>query len=1264
MDRYKSLNIKFDPNLPITGKRHEIINAIKNNQVIIISGETGSGKTTQIPKLCLKAGQGRQKIIGCTQPRRIAAINVAKRISQELGTTKSKMVGYKIRFDDKTLDHTCIKIMTDGVLLAETRKDRFLKQYDTIIVDEAHERSLNIDFVLGILKRLINKRKDLKLIISSATIDTEKFSRAFDNASVIEVLGRMFPVQVQYLPFLLENEDQTNEDQGYIEAALSAVNFVLSNYSKGDILVFMPTQQDISDTIKLIKDSNADNIVVLPLFARLSPQDQLRVFANSLKRKVIVATNVAETSLTIPNIKYVIDTGLARISSYSSQTRTTSLLVQPVSKASANQRKGRCGRVAKGLCIRLFDKDDFENRQAFTTPEILRSNLAEVILRMIFLNLGDVFYFPFIDKPSDKSIKDGFATLVELGALQKNKIGYKLTKIGRIMAMLPIDPKLSRILIEANAKGCLNEAVVITSALAIFDPRQRSFQNEKQADLKHKQFADNTSDFISFLNVWDTYQREKKQLKSRTKLKKYCQANYLSFKRLKEWDEICRQLIRILKEHEIKSENALVYNTTKNLKSKEYETGGPLYIALHQAILSGYLTNIAHKKEKNIFNAAKGQQAMIFPGSGLFNNAGSWIVAAQFVTTSRLFAKTVANIEPQWIEPVAKHLCKYSYFDPHWAKSQGRVVVKEQVSLFGLIIVPQREVAYGKINAIHAGEIFIYNALVKKEINQKFDFLIHNQKLIDKCKNLEDKLRKKDISEDDIFNFYKSKLKKPFFDIRTFARFINEQKKSVVKTSSQNNESSQKDFKNDDFLKLSMADLEKNHIDKEQLAFFPDTLEMNQKKFKLEYIFNPKDKKDGITIKVPQSHAHLVLKNEVDKLVPGLFEKKIAALIKALPKKYRIKLMPVTKNASIIVKDIHNKEMQDLPLFFMLSSIIKKRFKVVIPINQWSDAKLPYYLKMRISIRDSKDQEIKALRDSSFLADYSFSRHKNDSEELFLDSLFEAFKKKHEKEDIRKWDFKDLEEFIIFKDKKGLKQKFYPALKVKKSNKKKDELLSLRLFASKQGAHNSHVKGIKKLFLLCYQDDFAAFRKDIQSFLKTKILSVSIKQSNIKNLYHIAKQFVQVVLLIEKEYQACEKLLKQLSLKHSKNKTLLNALQSFMNDLEKLVPQNFLFLYKFEQIKHLKRFIACINIRAQRAVENFEKEKKKALQLVFYDNILKKFLSELSFESSDEKSQKIEEFFWLLEEYKVSIFAQELKTSVKISSKILDEAVERISSLI
>jgi ATP-dependent RNA helicase HrpA len=1276
-------SLHSDPDLPITKKKNDIIEAIKKNCVVIISGETGSGKTTQIPKFCLAAGRGIQGMIGCTQPRRIAAINVAKRIAFELNEPMGKSVGYKIRFDDKTPANAYIKLMTDGILLAETQQDRFLNQYDTIIVDEAHERSLNIDFTLGILRKLVKQRKDLKLIITSATIDTKKFSMAFDNAPIIEVSGRMYPVETIYMP--LENEDaNTNgEDQGYVEAAAEAANRLLARSRTGDILIFMPTEQDIGETLELIRGQNHPGVMALPLFARLSAKEQSKIFSTGIGRKIIVSTNVAETSLTIPGIKYVVDTGLARIPSYSPRTRTTALPVLPISQSSANQRLGRCGRVENGVCIRLYDEEDFNGRPFFTSPEILRSNLAEVILRMIFLSLGDVACFPFIDPPAPKSIKDGFDTLVELGAIQKKATPappgnkpYTLTRTGQIMARLPVDPKLSRILIEAQKHGCLKEATIIVTALAIADVRQRPADKIQAANQKHGLFKDPGSDFITLLNLWNAYASAEKQFNSRGKRKAWCADHFLSFKRLREWQDIHRQISRMLQEHGFKQGNCpentfpgdlgQISTGTGHLKSKEFNLGGPLYIALHKSLLSGYLGGIAHKKEKNLFLAAKGQQAVIFPGSGLFGKAGDWIVAAEFVKTSQLFARGVANIDPAWLEEVGKKLCTHTYFEPHWEKKRGEVMVSEQVSLFGLIIVAGRKVAYGRVNPEEACEIFIRHALVQGEIDLPLKFMVHNQGLIQDLEALENKTRKKDIlaSEEDIWAFYHSRLPRPFFNIHTFRKFL-------------------KDQKDDNFLRMTLADLQRSQVDDRELALFPDSLAMEQGQFALEYEFNPGAATDGVTLNVPVDSAVLVSKHSVDRLVPGLFEEKVAALIKNLPKKHRIRLVPVQDTATLIARQMKR---EDKPLFTLLSSFILQKFGITIPPTLWSEENLPDHLRMRISIRDGKNREIKSMRDLSILGQFASHRPSD------KDTEFERLRKTYEQDPIKDWSFPDLEPHISLVQPDGFIQKVYPGLKIDP----RDQTLSLRLFKSGPIALASHIKGIRALFELTFPDDFKTLKKDIKAATGLKqmapyfngfaqfhqsIFNAIVKEMFEKDLrkkedfnahgnkirtqlYVRTQKILKMILTVGKEYDAGFSLIQKLSLQHKKKPASFELLTRLFNELKNLTPANFLELYALGRVEHLPRYLACIRIRAQRAVDNPVKEGQKYLLINPFDHKLKTLLSSLSERSSREKASAVESFYWLLEEYKISVFAQEIKTHGKISAKKLDKELTRISTMI
>lgn len=1265
--------------LPISARKNQIIAAVKAHPVVIISGETGSGKTTQIPKFCLEAGRGRKGIIGCTQPRRIAAVNVARRIAEELGESLGQSVGYKIRFDDKTGRDIKIKLMTDGVLLAETQSDRNLKQYDTLIVDEAHERSLNIDFTLGILRQLVRKRKDLKLIITSATIDTEKFSKAFNNAPVIEVSGRMFPVQTIYQPFLNPEDDrQDMDEQGYVEAAADCVNRLIRKNREGDLLVFMPTEQDIGETLEIIRAHKHVGVTALPLFARLSAKEQSKIFSRHVGRKVIVSTNVAETSLTIPGIKYVVDTGLARIPKYSPRTRTTELPVSPVSQSSANQRQGRCGRVENGICIRLYSETDFDSRPFFTAPEILRSNLAEVILRMISLHLGDVASFPFIDAPNPKSIRDGYDTLVELGAIRqatpkkekKAKKKFVLTPTGKLMAKLPIDPKLSRILIEADRRGCLKEAIIITTCLAVSDPRQRPSDKTQAADQKHALFKDPASDFITLLNIWNAVKNAEKKLKSRNQLKKFCQDHFLSFKRIREWSDIHRQITNMLKDYGIKGGKRIQEKTgSKGLKSKEFQIGGPLYAAIHKSLLAGYLAHIAHKKENRMFSAAKGQQAMIFPGSGLFSNPGQWIVAAEFVKTSQLFARTVANVDPAWIEEIAGPLLSRSYSEPHWEKKAGQVMATEQVSLFGLILAGDRKIAYGKINPEESSDIFIRCALVAQEINRQFDFLHHNQKLIKELESVEDKTRKKEFlaSEEQIVQFYKNRLPKPFFNLNTFARFIKE-------SGDQN------------FLKMKKEDLQQAEIDAAELENFPDMLKTENSRFKLAYCFSPGSSKDGVTVKVPASKAALISRETIERMVPGLFAEKIEALIKNLPKKYRIQLMPVSQTAAEIARQMPQT---DAALFSQLSKFIKESFGIMIPADQWSDKELPQHLKMRISIRDRHGKELKSSRDTAILSQF---KQKTPIDE---DTAFLNARQKFEIKDISAWDMGEIQDAVSIGRSANFQLKGYPGLKVESSSKGKVQI-NFTLFRTASQRKNEHPEGVRQLFLKQFPGEFKSLKKDITANRNIRDIAVlfsgqtkfqaamfdqltrhlfrknirsqsdfeTLAQKHIPGLYTEGQTYIQEIIVLGNAYKACFDMLQKLGFSHQKKPKTSAILSSLFQDLKNLIPTHFTQLYSMEQTRQLHRYAEALKIRAQRAADSPVKDEKKYQGVKNYIRHLNRLLGAITPQTSDDKVEKIEAFHWLIEEYKISVFAPEIKTRTKISAKILDTALADLATMI
>ncbi|UCD78294.1 MAG: DUF3418 domain-containing protein [Desulfobacterales bacterium] len=1295
-------DLRFNEALPIFAKKDEIIQAIADHQVLVVSGETGSGKTTQLPKFCLAAGRGIDGVIGCTQPRRIAATSVARRVAEEIGQDLGKAVGYKIRFKDRTAKDAYIKFMTDGILLAETHSDRYLGAYDTIIVDEAHERSLNIDFILGILQTLLKKRADLKLIITSATIDTEKFSKAFNDAPVIEVSGRMYPVDVQYLSTAAGQEE--NGDQTHVELAAAAVGRLIKQTRGGDILVFMPSEQDIRETCELIQAARPAGAGVMPLFARLTAAEQNRVFARLSERKIIVATNVAETSITIPGIKYVIDSGLARISRYSPRTRTTSLPVLPVSKSSADQRKGRCGRVQNGICIRLYSEDDYLSRPQFTPPEIIRANLAEVILRMIALGLGDIAEFPFIDRPDLKSIQDGFNLLFELGAIKyrlkahgsrltakgeaqrakrieqsgqgggpEEAAGIKhsrrvvLTEKGRMMAGIPLDPRLSRMLIEARKEGCVPEIAIIAAALSIQDPRERPAEKTREADRMHKTFDDPGSDFVTLLNIWHRYHVHWQKVKSSNQMKRYCREHYLSFKRIREWRDIQGQIMAVVAEQgfwksEVGRRKAAADgqgDLTSNLRLPTSDLD-----KIHRSVLSGFLSNIAVKKEKNIFRAARGREVMIFPGSGLFDKAQNWIVAAEVVETSRVFARTVANIDSAWLEDLGKDLCQYTYLDPHWERSRGEVVATEQVSLFGLIIAADRKVSYGKVNPDEACDIFIQSALINGDVKQPFAFMKHNRQLLEDVKDIENRLRRRDIlvGDQELFNFYKQRLA-AIYDVRSFARFL-------------------KQKGNDQLLRMKKEALMRYDPDETKLAQFPDQVQLGGNRFQCAYKFEPGEERDGVTVQIASAIAASIPTEAVDWLVPGLYPEKIEAYLKGLPKVYRKKLVPIKDTVEIICREMPRTQGS---LISALGGFIYKRFQVDIPASAWSDAAIPDHLRMRLSITAPDGRELRSSRNAAIL--YQDLGTGAGSDE------FDRLRQKWEKYAITRWDFGELPEAVSLKGEQDTEWIAVPALEPDPADPKR---VNLRLIQHRDKAIETHRRGVAALYSI-------HFSKDLK-FLKRQ-LSLPAGQRHLADYFGGVKRFEQrlyakvVQLLFAKNIrlpdafyahaaaigpkilssgkELLERVLPVLSAYYEArceivglqqanrvNRTAVDFFQELIQELVRLVPENFVDIYPQERLIHLPRYCKALVIRAQRAMLDFEKDQTKLSEIKQFTAYLNTMLAELSPLATDDKRQAVEEFFWMIEEYKVSVFAQELKTAVPVSAKRLKDKLGQIDRMV
>jgi len=1236
---------RFPKELPITVKLHEIIRAIQNSPVVIISGETGCGKSTQIPKMCLEAGRGIAGKIGCTQPRRIAAITIAHRIAEELGESIGLSVGYKIRFQDKTPQEAYIKIMTDGMLLAETQSDPKLYEYDTLIIDEAHERSLNIDFLLGISKKLLSIRPELKIIITSATLDTEKFSKAFDDAPVVQVGGRLYPVGVEYLS--ADSFPAAPEDVDYIDLAVHTVHQLQTKRRPGDILIFMPTEQDILETCERLEGKRYPGTAILPLYARLPAAQQGRVYSVS-GPKIVVATNVAETSLTIPGIKYVVDTGLARISQYQPGTRINSLPISPISQSSADQRMGRCGRVEEGLGIRLFSQEDYEGRPQFTPPEILRSNLAEVILRMIYLNLGHPSEFPFVDRPHPKNIKDGNETLLELSAIIGMGRDFELTPLGRQMARLPLDPKISRMLLEAQKESCLREVAIIASGLSIRDPRERPLEKASLADEKQARFKHPDSDFLTLLNIWDQYHSVGQNPKSRNEQRKFCREHFLSFPRMREWVFVHDQIISILEEQKIPLG-----------RKEKTEMSAALYAGIHRSILSGFLSNIAVHKEKNIYLAAKDREVMIFPGSALFNKSCPWIVAAEMVRTSRLFARTAAKIDPGWLEELGGEQCRYFYSEPHWDKDRGEVWAKEKVTLFGLEIVSGRDISYGPINQEEAHEIFVRSALMEGHIKQMPDFLKHNLGLVKKISEMEEKLRRRDIlvSEEVIVDFYSRRLS-GVYDLRGLEKRI-------------------RTMGSDDFLKMSEKDLILSFPDEKELALYPDELTLGNRRFKASYKFAPGENDDGVTLKIPSDLIATVTAEPLEWSVPGQFREKITALIKGLPKRYRKLLMPVSDKVEIIVREI---EQRGDSLFETLAKFVKERLCVDIPASEWAKAEIPKHLKMRVALTNHEGKEIAAGRDLDVLrqADKAIQKPEDSAE-------WKNAQEKWEKIGLTSWNFESLPESISIQPFRTA----YPGLEPTEKG------VNLRLFKTKEEALSSHQKGVEALLLPKFAKDLeflkrylilaeeyepaalyfggkSAVLKAMMENLKKEIFQKNLRSKTdfeayaetvIRALFEKGHTLQQMTLQILDAYQKTKKALQILETANLSNKAVKDICMQIRDELQQLVPKNFLEIYPMERLAHLPRYLNALELRAERGKNDPEKDRKKAAQVIIFTDALDRLQKNISPKTSFEKRNAIEEFRWMIEEFKVSMFAPELKTTFPISPKRLTLKLKEIEGM-
>ncbi|NBE84223.1 ATP-dependent RNA helicase HrpA [Micromonospora rubida] len=957
--------ITYPAGLPVSDRRDDIAAAIRDHQVVIVAGETGSGKTTQLPKICLELGRGVHGLIGHTQPRRLAARTVADRIAEELGTELGDVVGYKVRFHDQVGDRSLVKLMTDGILLAELQTDRMLRQYDTLIIDEAHERSLNIDFILGYLRQLLPRRPDLKVIITSATIETDRFAKHFADpegrpAPVVEVSGRTYPVELRYRPLVEVTEAEADEadDEENVRDQIQAIGDAVEELAAegpGDILVFLSGEREIRDTADALarlveKKRSLLGTEILPLYARLSSAEQHRVFAPHPGRRVVLATNVAETSLTVPGIKYVVDPGTARISRYSSRLKVQRLPIEPVSQASANQRKGRCGRTSDGICIRLYDEPDFLSRPEFTDPEILRTNLASVILQMTSIGLGDVAAFPFIDPPDRRNVADGVNLLYELGALDPAETDpdKRLTPLGRRLAQLPVDPRLARMVLEGERNGCATEVMVIAAALSLQDPRERPAERQAQADQAHARFADRESDFVALLNLW-RYLREQQRELSSSAFRRMCKAEYLNYLRVREWQDIVSQLRQVLRTPDQGGGGRGAKEAGADGGRRGPAADLPEEIdtpKVHQSLLAGLLSHVGLKDpQKHEYLGARGAKFALFPGSALFKKPPRWVMAAELVETSRLWGRVAGRVEPEWVEPLAQHLVKRSYSEPHWEKKQAAVLAYEKVTLYGVPLVTARKVNFGRIDPVLSRELFIRHALVEGDWQTHHQFWQDNQRLLTEIAELENRARRRDILVDDetIFQFYDERIPADVVSGRHFDAWWKQTRRE------------QPDLLM--FTRELLVNAGRGGVAEDD---YPDEWRTEGVTFPLTYTFDPGTSTDGVTVDIPLPLLNQVPVESFDWQVPGLREEMVIALIRSLPKPVRRNFVPVPDYARAALAAITPGEE---PLLDALTRQLRRMTGVTVPRDAWEPAKLPAHLRVSFRVLDEENKPVAEGKD-------------------------------------------------------------------------------------------------------------------------------------------------------------------------------------------------------------------------------------------------------------------------------------------------------------
>jgi ATP-dependent helicase HrpA len=1240
------------PDLPVSARRSDILAALTQHRVVILCGETGSGKTTQIPKMCLEIGLRAGKLIGCTQPRRIAARTVAARIAQELAGELGGVVGYKVRFTDKVRHDTAIKIMTDGILLAESQGDPLLSRYDTIIIDEAHERSLNIDFLLGYLKGLVERRNDLRLVITSATIDADRFSKHFNDAPVIEVSGRTYPVEMRWRP--IEKEDvtpnakptplaQAKKDEALdLTTAILDATDELARLGSGDILVFLPGEREIRDTAEALRKHHPPGTEILPLFSRLSVAEQDAIFKPSHQRRIVLATNVAETSLTVPGIRYVIDPGIARVKRYSARNKVEQLLIEKVSQASANQRAGRCGRVADGVCIRLYDEADFNARPRFTDPELLRSSLAGVILRMKSLGLGDVVGFPFIDPPSTRLVSDGYLLLAELHALDE---AGQLTEIGKKLAQLPLDPRIARMLLAADKLRCVSEVLIIASALSVQDPRDRPMERAQAADEKHKLFADERSDFMGWLKLWQWYEEQVKHKKTNRQLQTWIQEHFLSPRRMREWRDIYSQL----------------HSQVSELSLKENNTAAN-YDAIHQALLTGLLGNIGFKSDdakarpkpgEGNYQGARGIKLSIHPGSALAKKAPKWIMAAELTDTGRLLARTVAEIRPEWVEAAGQHLLSRSYAEPHWEKDGAHVVAYERVSLYGITLVARRKVHYGTIDSVQSRELFIRGALVAGEYDTHAPWFAHNRALIAEIEDLEHKARKSGVwlDEERIYRVYDARIPQDLHNGAAFEKWRTEAEKS-----------------NSQVLFLQREDILGEGLGADH-TLFPETLAVDGVVCHFKYRFEPGHVLDGVSVHLPLYLLNRIDAAQVDWLVPGLIREKITLLLKSLPKELRRPLIPLPDTVTAFLSEARPGERV---LTEALGTTIRKKTGADIRPEDWS-AELPLHLRMNLVVVDDACQELASGRDLNALRQQLGGAARITYGGGAEDNSFE-------RSGLVAWDFGDLPEQVKFK-RDGRELTGFPALI------DSGEAVDLRLLDEADVAGHETRRGVVRLLRIALATQFKQLDKDL-----SRETALALKYRSLGDAEALRRELLDAIALrallgdddtprnksvFDKQKERAKPriaVVRQTLLRDlgeildltTQVQVRLNAKPQFTavmrdehNHLSALVYPGFLSHTGWGHLREMPRYLKGILKRLEKLPASQQRDARNMGSVLMLQN---RYLAR------KDQSKKLsgtdpalDGFRWQLEELRISLFAQELKTPSPVSAKRLEKMWDELA---